>query len=192
MRAVGIGLDIGHDDPGLGAVRSGDQPFQAGNLVVIAVEHGARLQLAGVAAGAIGLGHGEDAAALAADHGGEELLQLIGPGDAGEQIHVALVRRGAVHRNRAKRGPAGGFEHRGLRRVIKAHAAQFGRRLRGEQALGFRQRHQFGAQIVGGAVLRQARVTLERDDLVDHELAGAAGQRLGGFGQGEIGHKAPF
>jgi hypothetical protein len=97
-----------------------------------------------------------------------------------------------MRESRYKRGPAGGFEHRGLRRVIETHAAQFGGCLRGEQAFGFRQRHQFGAQIIGGAVLRQAWIAFERDDLVDHELAGAAGQRLGGFGQGEIGHKAPF
>ena len=69
------------------------------------------------------LAHRERRAQRARRERAQEALLLLVAADLGEQVHVALVRRGAVQGGRAEQAVPGLLEHRGLRADVEAEAA---------------------------------------------------------------------
>ena len=97
-----LGLGMGHADEqdhlGVGMRGAAREPLMAIDDVIIAVAIDARGELRGIGAGDLRLGHADAGPDLAASSGCEPRLLLLGRAELREHLHVAGVRRGAVHR----------------------------------------------------------------------------------------------
>jgi hypothetical protein len=98
---LGIVLRAGDEDGELRPAGAGDEPLVALDDPLVAVGVGAGLDQRGVGAGNLGLGHGEAAAGAALAQRLQVLLLLpVGP-PVQQRVHIPLVRRLGVERERA-------------------------------------------------------------------------------------------
>ncbi len=119
--------ELRHDDRDRRAFRARDEPLAAVDHVVVAVARGGGLQHARVGACAgRRLGHAEARADRAGGERPQPALLLRRRGDRFEQMHVALVGRGDVQRDRTERRIARFLEDDRLSRRARAR----GRRTR--------------------------------------------------------------
>ena len=106
-RVVIVSRQTRHDDPCPRAVGSGDEPLASVDHVLAAIRTGLvdgfSLQLVGIRAGTSRFGHREHRSLSAVDHRNQELLDLFGVGDFRQDVHIALIRSGAVQRDRPER-----------------------------------------------------------------------------------------
>ena len=115
----------------------GDEPLVAVDHPGVAFLLRARADHVGIGAAAgRGLGHGEGGAHLAVDDGPQPFVLLRRRAHQREQIHVAVVGRGAVERERPEDRTIRFLVHRGPADDRQRHAAVRLRRLRRPQALG--------------------------------------------------------
>ena len=184
-------LALRHDDREGGAVGAGDEPFFAVDDVMIAVLARRGQHRRRIGAGARrGLGHAEAGAGRAGRQRTQPaLLLFLGRHDL-HQMHVAFVGREDMHRDRTEQRIAGFLEHDRLADMVQAEAAPFGADMRRQQARLAAERHQFLAELLGGAVMGLALVALQRNDFVADESACALLQLLQLGGQGEIHQNA--
>lgn len=90
-----------------------------------------------------------------------------------EQMHIAFVWCGDVHRHRTQRRIASLFKDDGLGGMVQAEPAEFGGNVAGNQPGGAALGDQLGAQVFGGSVRRAAPVALYGNDAIADEVAGA-------------------
>ena len=102
-------------------------------------------------------------------------LLLLGARDRLEQVHVALVRRRAVERQRAEQAVAGLLEHGGLPAHVEPEPAERRSDVRSQQPGGAGRGLQFLAQRRVRAVLGAHVARLGRDHDLAHERAHALG-----------------
>jgi hypothetical protein len=99
LRVLGrFGVGLAHGDEDLAARIAGarDPPLVAVDDVFVALALDAGADVGGVGGGDFGLGHGEGRADLAFQQGLEPALLELGTAVAGNGLHIAGVRRGAV------------------------------------------------------------------------------------------------
>ena len=125
------------------------------------------------------LGHGERRAHLARGQRPQVALLLLRTRDRLEQMHVALVRRRAVERERAEQAVARLLEHERLAAHVEPEPAEGRADVRGEQAGGARCGLQLRTQRGCGAVPVALVARLGRNHDVAHERAHALGDRGG-------------
>ena len=98
--------------------------------------------------------------------------------DRFQQMHVALVGREDVQRDRPEQRIAGLLEHDRLADIVQPEAAEFRRRMRRQQPRLAPKRHQFAAEFLGRPVRGLPRIALQRHDPVANEAARALLQFL--------------
>ncbi len=151
-----------NEDVVRGAVGSGDEPLAAMDDPFATTALGAGADHAGIGAAAgRRLGHGEGRAHLALDDRAQPALLLGRRAGARQQVHVAVVGRHAVERERPEQRARRLFVHRRPGDDRQRHAAELLGRLRRPQASGLRLRpHRFeplaGNVLVLGEILRVA------------------------------------
>ena len=180
-------LALRHDDGEARADRAGGEPLGALNDIMVAVAGGGGQQRRRVRPGAgRRLGHAEAGPDLPSRQRTQPTLLLLGRGDHLHQVHVALVRRGQVHRQRPEDGVARLLEHDGPADMTQPQPAILLGNMRGEQPGVLRQRIQLPPQLVRRTMPLLPGIALQRDDLVADEGAGAVLQ-VGQLGRdGEV------
>ncbi|MCY1172074.1 hypothetical protein D9M73_122030 [compost metagenome] len=126
-------------------------------------------------------GHEEGRAGAAFDEWRQEARAQFGRGDMADQIHIALVGRHGVARERPERGEAGRDEHgRGL---ALGEMAAIGQDMRGQHACRAGVCAHFVHQRIGRrAVMVAARIGFIGNDAVAHKGFDAGGDCLGTLG----------
>ena len=120
----------------VGDARAGDEPLVAVDHPGVALLLRAGADHAGIGAAAgRGLGHGEGGAHLAVDDGSQPFVLLRTVSHQREQIHIAVVGRGAVERERPEDRTIRFLVHRGPADDRQRHPAIGLRRLRRPQPL---------------------------------------------------------
>ena len=104
-----------------------------------------------------------------------------------EQVHVALVRCGDVHRDWTERRQARGSQHQGHFAVMEVGAV--GKHVRREHAGLARLAAQFGDQGVAWPMRTAPRIALVAGYRLAHELLDARGDRLGASHASINGHR---
>ena len=101
----GVGVGLHHRDHDLAAriAGAGDVVLLAGDHPFVAVTHGLAGHVLRIRRRDVGLGHRVGRADLTVEQRREPLRLLLGRADSFEHLHVAGVRRGAVHRLRRQR-----------------------------------------------------------------------------------------
>ena len=138
---------------------------------------------------AVRLGHREAGADLAGGQRAKPLLLLIVVRDDLQQVHVALVGRGAVERVRAEQRVPRRLEHHRHGSGVESEAAPFLADVRRQQPRILRLGHQLALQRVVEPVRAFARVPLAGDDHVADEGFGARLERGKLGGQAEVDHR---
>ena len=140
-----------------------DQVLVAGDPPAAVDPPGHRPQRGRIRAGAgRRLGHGEAGADVAGGERAQVPLVLGGRADLVQQVHVALVRGGAVHRQRAEQAGAGLFEQHGDVVEREPAAAELLRQLRRPDVGRAGRLLQLAAQVVVDPV--REGVLFARDD----------------------------
>jgi hypothetical protein len=131
-----------------------------------------------VVASAAGFGHAEAGPDRAARQRAQPAFLVLGRADRLQQVHVALVGGGDVHRQPAQQRVAGFLEHHRLAEMAQPQPAVLGRDMRRHQPLGGSQLVQLQPKFVGRPVPSLPCVALQRNDLFADEAAGARLQFL--------------
>ena len=192
--APGIVGGARHQDEMRRAVGAGDEPFAAVDDPFAAAALGAGADHAGIGAAARRrLRHGKGGTHLAVDDRPQPALLLGRRAGAREQVHIAVVGRHAVERQRA--------EHRARRLLIhrrpghdrQRHAAEFLGRLRRPQPGCLRLVAQRREALVGNVLMvgEVSRVGLERQHVLVHKRAGAQADILDFGRQCEVHGASP-
>ncbi len=100
---------------------------------LLAVAHGARLQLRRIGAGRVRLGHAEGAAQVAGEQRMQPAILLLGRAGHREDLRVARVGRGVAERQRRDRRGAEDLVHQPEAHLAHALAAELGRQVGGPQ-----------------------------------------------------------
>ncbi len=173
----------------IGDAGPGDEPFVAVDHPVVAFLLGTGADHAGIGAAAgRRLGHGEGGTHLALDNRLEPFVLLRRRADAREQVHVAVVGRRAIKRERAEDRAVRFLVHYGPAHDRQPHAAVILRRLRRPQTLGLGL-GLYGAQHIEADVLVivvAAGIGFERQHVRLHEAARAQADVLDLGGKGKV------
>ena len=178
-----------HDREG-GARGAGDEPLVPVDPPAAVDLGGRRAQRGGIGAGAGGgLGHREAGADLSCRERSQVTGLLLVGRDLRQQVHVALVGRRAVERERAEQAVAGLLEDDALLEQVQREPAVLLRDLRGEKAGVGGLLLQLCAQL--RARLAESELSLGGDGDVAHEGSDAIAQVSKLDGQRGVAHGAP-
>jgi hypothetical protein len=165
-----------HADGERGALGAGDEPLASVDRPAASDSLGPGHQHRGIGAGTWRrLGHGEAGADLSRRQRLEVASALRVVGDDVEEVHVALVGGGAVHRRRSEQSVAGLLEDDRGAPHVEPVAAELGRQLRGEDARLLRPGLQLSPQVRFESV-RGMVACLGRDRHLADEITHALGQ----------------
>ncbi len=191
-RVVGGARD---QDEMVGDAGAGDEPFVAVDHPAVALPLRAGADHAGIGAAARrGLGHGEGGPHLALDDGPEPSLLLRRRSDERDEVHIAVVGRRAIERERAEDRAVGLLVHRRPADDRQRHAAVGLRRLRRPQArglgLGLHGAQQVEADVL--VVVVVGAVGFERQHVLLDEAARAQADVLDLGRKGEVHWRYPL
>ena len=147
------------------------EPLVPGDHVVVAVAHGARLQLRRVAAGGLGLGHREGRFEVAGEQRLEPALLLLGRAGQREDLGVARVRRLAAERIGRERRGAQDLVHQPELHLAEPLPPELGIEVRRPQAALPHLLLQRGVDAVEPRLVELSDNRLQRPDLLAHEGA---------------------
>ena len=192
-RCVWIGL--AHHDGHLAARvgRTADPPLASVEHVLIALTADGQLDVAGIAGGHVGLGHGEAGTDLSRQQRHQPLVLLLGGAEQRQDLHVAGVGCGGVERLGGERAATADLGQRGVVHVGHRLGRPFGHM--GEEQVpqsalpggGLELLHDMGMEVrVARGLHLGGEDRLGRHHLLGHERLEAFDQVSGAWARGEF------